>query len=401
MVVSYIELLNLLIKEIQGEPPFYQKARMKDNPELTAKEVEIHPKRGKPYRAIRYVRRDAADEGKSEPDVSPEEDVPETDSIDIFDEGPRNDTEFIEQAKTLRDWFDKNAVSASFEEREEKVKWYINNVNDERQNELSDSYILESGSGSLGGIHGASLVQYNAYADLAVFKPSLYDLGSHITRQIGGSQILREVAAYTFSKLFKEFDGLVPATSMHAGIDKENSSMGSIQEFMEIASNFIDEKDRTYEDIYEEYGEDSDEMRAFEEDIMGHMFVGNQTLIASIFDSLIWNIDRHQWNFMSEQGDLRLIDNGAAFPTIVSPDISVNNNAIIGESDTHNKDLSNEHRGLIENVLDRQDEIYKALIPYLDDDAIDAIFYRAEKLLEKGKYALLYSDMGESKWGRR
>ena len=61
--MNYLELLNILIKEIRDMPPrpFY-KGRIKDNPELTAKEVEIHPKRGQPYRAIRYVRRDGDDE---------------------------------------------------------------------------------------------------------------------------------------------------------------------------------------------------------------------------------------------------------------------------------------------------------------------------------------------------
>ena len=45
--MNYLELLNILIKEIRDMPPRpLYKGRIKDNPELTAKEVEIHPKRG-------------------------------------------------------------------------------------------------------------------------------------------------------------------------------------------------------------------------------------------------------------------------------------------------------------------------------------------------------------------
>ena len=292
----------------------------------------------------------------------------------------------------MREWFNKNAASASQEEREEKIKWYINNVNDEEQNRLADTYIQESNWHTLGGIHGAVVVEYGNSSDFAVFKPSKYELNSSITRTVGGSQVLREVAAYTFSKLFKEFERFVPVTALNAGNDEEYPSIGSIQEFIEEASTYSDEVDRTIEDIYEEYGEDSEEQIEFDKNPIKFIFPEEQVLMASIFDSLIWNVDRHQGNFMSDRGDIILIDNGASFQTEQSPYV-VNDNQIMAGSNSGNQDLSDKHITLIESVLERKGEIYKALIPYLDDNAINGIFTRAEKLLSKGKYGLFTTDM--------
>ena len=391
--MNYLELLNILIKEIRDMPPIpVYKGRIKDNPELTAKEVEIHPKRGQPYRAIRYVRRDGDDEEPQQQQEEEEEEIPETDSDQVFDESPKSDADLIEQSKVIREWFNKNAASASQEEREEKIKWYINNVNNESQNELADTYVRESDWHTLGGIHGAVVVEYGNYSDFAVFKPSKYELNSSITRTVGGSQVLREVAAYTFAKLFKEFERLIPVTALNAGNDEEYSSIGSTQEFIEGASEYMDEVDRTIEDIWEEYGENSEEQIEFDKNPMNFIFSEEQVLMASIFDSLIWNIDRHQGNFMVDQGDIILIDNGASFPTEINSYV-INNNQIMAGSNSGNQDLSSEHITLIESVLERKGEIYKALIPYLDDNAINGIFTRAEKLLDKGKYGLFTTDM--------
>ena len=377
--MDYNKLVTYLLKQSRLEQQPTGGERKRENPDLVPKKVEIRPKGGNPYTAVRWVTPGEDEKSKEQVQPEPEEEIPEVvDERDVFEDTPQSLEEFMEQASLIRDWINKESNKANYYEIEEKMQWYAKNSNDEDQNILIKSGVDTSGKEwEERGINKSILVETGV--GQGILKPLKNEPG-WARRQIEGSQCLREVAAYKLSVLFKEFNGLVPVTALSMGRLKYDDELGSIQDFIDNAKVYGQVKD----DAYDKWNEER--RGTYEPPKMNEILTNREQIgYAAIFDALILNFDRHSYNFMAKNGNVILIDNGLSFPQPNSGK-HLKYNDIIEESEIYKEPLSKEATKLVESVLERKDEVYRSLIPYLEKEVIDEVIKRANRILLDGNY---------------
>lgn len=348
------------------------------NPNLVQKVVDVHPKVGRPYQAVRWVRRDNAEDEKKISDTQEETvENPGQAARSIFGFRPESNEDFIQQSEVIRIWFEEDSTKSNRQEIEEKIEWLAQNSNDENQNQMVNSPIKQILNSMGNGVNNAQLVELENGMK-GVFKSKVREAKS-FNSNLGGPQHMREIAAYKLSKLIAEFDGLVPVTALH--ISKRESDMGSLQEFIPNANTYGAHLDKVFDrNVWDE--EISSKSAS---DTLFETFSEKEIKLASLFDSLIESQDRHNYNFMvDENGKLQLIDNGITFST-VKPAMSLFS-AFLQHPNVLNQPFSNEDKKVIENIIGRREEIEKELSPYLAERAIERFFERANEMLEGGVY---------------
>ena len=350
--------------------------QMRLNPNLVQKVVDVHPKIGNPYQALRWVRRDKEEKEEKTTREEHVESVTQA-ARNIFGFKPESNEEFIQQAELIRSWFQEEATQSDREEIEEKLEWIIQYSNDDEQNEITESPIYNIPREMGSGINGSVLVELDNGIE-GVYKSAIKESNS-FNKSIGGNQYMREVAAYKLSKLFPEFDGLVPTTALHVG--KHESDIGSVQAFVPNAETYGDASDELIRHLSEEEHKNLDPSN-----ILFKIFSEEDIGLASIFDSLIESRDRHPGNFMVNDGQLVLIDNGITLGT--TPASSSLYSTFLSNKKVLNKPFDEKHKTLLQNILDKRDEVEKELSPYLAEPAISNMFNRVESMLEGGVHGL-------------
>jgi DNA topoisomerase I len=167
----------------------------------------------------------------------------------------------------------------------------------------------------------------------------------------GGSYYIREIAAYRFAELLG-LSHLVPVT----GYREFKENKGSSQQFIEEAEGLTSSEFEEHESRYD----------------------------AALFDALIGNTDRHQFNALKDSdGSIKLIDHGLAFPEGVEPSFprSVFVKAVEGQH------LQDHHREMLTWVTDNADEIEHNLTWMLrSKTAAKGVTVRAKAMLDTDSY---------------
>lgn len=357
-----LRMLNLFLKQLRS------------NPDLIPKKVTVHPKMGRPYQAVRWVKRDEVDKD----DEEHVEEEREESSRNIFGFKPESPEDFIQQAELIRNWIIDDAFEADWEEIEEKIGWFVQNVNDNEQNELVQSDIQPFLTDKVGeGINKSMFITLEN-GKKGIFK-SNFNEDTYGNQTIDSLQHLHEVAAYKFSKMFPEFDGLVPPTALRG--TGNNGEEGSIQEFMEGAETFrsimFEQVQKNIDDLA--LMRNADEIR---KELMKNTFNQEELENAALFDVIVESSDRHSLNFMLHEGKLKLIDNGLTFSAKGNRFGYFND--IIWEAGLRDEPIKDSHKKIVQNILDRKNELEQELSPYLSRASLDRMIYRLEDILEEG-----------------